>query len=145
MAALSNGSDTVQTPSQQLLPAPSAAPVAVSSSWGDERDPVASTVLVVAAHTEGLDWLQQQPFRPVVITKSGPPGPYNLNDNKGNEVTSYLHFIIKHYDDLPPRMVFVHGHNGSWHMLVSGHSVPGPPPPHRPPAVPAAGHRGCVE
>lgn len=39
--------------------------------------------------------------------------------NWGREASSYLQFIIEHYDDLPPRMIFVHGHNSSWHLRVS--------------------------
>lgn len=90
---------------------------AANSSWGPVDDPIGGTVLVVAAHNEGLDWLEFQPFKPVVMVKGRPAGtPNNLPVNWGREPSSYLQFIIEHYDDLPPRMIFVHGHNVSWHL-----------------------------
>jgi len=91
--------------------------VYANSSWGPADDPIAGTVLVIAAHVEPLDWLQDQPFKPVIMVKGQPAGtPNNLVKNWGREASSYLQFILEHYDDLPPRMIFVHGHNESWHM-----------------------------
>ena len=93
--------------------------VSNNSEWGDERDPMASTVVVVAAHDEDVSWLRHQPFQSVVMTKGGRgSGEHHLAENKGNEISSYLQFILLHYDSLPPRMVFVHGHNESWHLAV---------------------------
>ena len=41
---------------------------------------------------------------------------YYVPVNKGNEAMAYLSFIIDHYDDLPDRMLFLHGHYKSWHQ-----------------------------
>lgn len=88
-----------------------------NSSWGPADDPIAGTVLVIAAHNEDVEWVQNQPFQPVIMVKGRPAGtPNNLETNWGREASSYLHFIVEHYDDLPPRMIFVHGHNESWHL-----------------------------
>jgi hypothetical protein len=35
--------------------------------------------------------------------------------NLAHEALPYLRFIIDHYDDLPRRTVFLHGHRASWH------------------------------
>lgn len=40
-----------------------------NSSWPPAEDVIGGTILVIAAHTEGLDWLQYQPFQPVVMVK----------------------------------------------------------------------------
>lgn len=86
-------------------------------TWGPASDPVKGTILVVAAHDEPLDWLSLQPYQPIVMVKGRPEGtPNNLVKNYGREAASYLQFIIEHYDNLPPRMIFVHGHNSSWHL-----------------------------
>lgn len=36
--------------------------------------------------------------------------------NQGREAMAYLTYIIDHYDTLPDYMVFVHGHERSWHQ-----------------------------
>lgn len=42
--------------------------------------------------------------------------------NRGKEAGVYLRFIVDHYDNLPDRTVFLHGHgDGGWHQ---GHLVP---------------------
>jgi len=81
--------------------------------------PSNDTVLIVVAmsSTSGLNWLQQQPFPFVVMTKGAPAGtPNNLEINRGREVPSYAQFIVEHYDNLPKKMVFAHGHETSWHL-----------------------------
>ena len=99
-------------------------PLIRNSSWGGADDPIQGTVLVIAANTEPLEWLAEQPYPYVVMTKGKPEGtPNNLVRNFGREPASYLQFITEHYDDLPPRMIFAHGHNSSWHTRVSGCGV----------------------
>jgi hypothetical protein len=41
---------------------------------------------------------------------------FPIPKNKGHEAMVYLSFIIDHYDNLPERTVFVHGHEKSWHQ-----------------------------
>jgi hypothetical protein len=38
------------------------------------------------------------------------------NQNIGRESTSYLEFIIRHYDNLPQYVAFLHGHETAWHQ-----------------------------
>ena len=35
--------------------------------------------------------------------------------NVGNEATSYLHYILLHYDTMPKNVIFVHDQDESWH------------------------------
>lgn len=37
--------------------------------------------------------------------------------NKGDEVASYLRFIVDYWDTLPEYTAFVHGHDVSWHQM----------------------------
>eukprot|EP00742_Colponemidia_sp_Colp-10_P008880 GILJ01009645.1.p1 GENE.GILJ01009645.1~~GILJ01009645.1.p1 ORF type:complete len:240 (+),score=22.38 GILJ01009645.1:73-720(+) len=39
----------------------------------------------------------------------------SLRPNLGNEGHTYLRFIIDHYENLPEKVVFLHGHRTSWH------------------------------
>lgn len=38
-----------------------------------------------------------------------------IHPNRGNEVPSYLKYIIDHYSRLPEYAIFIHGHRTSWH------------------------------
>ena len=79
--------------------------------------------MVVVPHpwkSEDLSWLRLQPFDYVIMTKMSPLGGiHNLPFNRGSEASSYLQFILVHWDHLPERMVFMHGHWHSWHSWVS--------------------------
>jgi hypothetical protein len=76
-------------------------------------------VCVCPAFAWCAEWLQKQPFPYVIMTKGKPAGtPHNTPLQQGREAISYLQFIIDYYDTLPPRMIFVHGHQSSWHQQV---------------------------
>ena len=80
-------------------------------------------MLVVAAGRDQLPedvaWLPLQPYRSVVMSKGNRgAGKYHIAEDKGNEASLYLRFLIMHYDDLPAHMFFMHAHNGSWHLRV---------------------------
>ncbi len=66
------------------------------------------------------DWTARQPFTVVRITKDPALGAatHNVPFNKANEADCYLNFILDHYHDLPPRMIFAHGHEYAWHLHV---------------------------
>ncbi len=68
------------------------------------------------------DWTARQPFTVVRITKDPALGAatHNVPFNKANEADCYLKFILDHYHDLPPRMIFAHGHEYAWHLRVRG-------------------------
>ena len=83
-------------------------------------------VVVIATHPkaqEDLSWLKLQPYDYVLMTKmAGPQGDngiHNLNVNYGGDASSYLQFILAHWDHLPERIAFMHGHWYSWHTWVS--------------------------
>ena len=67
----------------------------------------------VAHYKENLDWICNVNYRVDVISKQ----EYKEDEapNKGNEASSYLEYIIKHYDNLSDYNIFVHGHRNSWH------------------------------
>ena len=106
------------TPSKLISEAEVATP-ANASRWGPPEDKISGTVVVVSGRPTDADWLSAQPYPFVIMTKGLPEGtPNNLVINKGREASSYLQFIVENYHDLPPRMVFLHGHNASWHLKV---------------------------
>lgn len=43
-----------------------------------------------------------------------PAMPFAETPNVGREAPAYLSWIIEHYDNLPDRTVFIHGHRTSW-------------------------------
>jgi len=64
-----------------------------------------------------LSWIQRQPWPAFVSTKE--PGKRVHSEpwgNIGQEDATYFRFITMFYDDLPERMVFLHGHNKAWHQ-----------------------------
>lgn len=82
------------------------------------------TVLIIARNrqSDAVHWLNEQPYRYVIMEKGLPAGtPNNLPENKGGDAASYMQFILEHWDRLPARMLFMHGHRHSWHNGV-GHS-----------------------
>ena len=88
---------------------------------GHGRTDSDETVVVIAANTaqDDVSWAAQQPYDYVVMNKGLPEGtPNNLVVNAGGDAASYTQFIIEHYDQLPARIIFVHGHKASWHNLV---------------------------
>jgi len=64
-----------------------------------------------------LDWINRQPWPAFVSTKVPGKGVHSEPwGNIGQEDATYFHFITKFWDDLPERMVFLHGHNKAWHQ-----------------------------
>ena len=65
-----------------------------------------------------LDWLRNQPWPVFVTTKE--EGHVFFSEswgNKGDEVASFLRFIVDYWDTLPEYTAFVHGHDISWHQM----------------------------
>ncbi|KAF2083794.1 hypothetical protein K490DRAFT_10895, partial [Saccharata proteae CBS 121410] len=80
----------------------------------------AGAIVAAARATEDITWMDD-------LSTKWTPFPYNVDawfpsphlripTNKGHEAMVYLTFIIDHWDDLPPRTIFVHGHRKSWHQ-----------------------------
>lgn len=55
---------------------------------------------------------------PVINFPSLTPLPLHLVPNRASEGTGYLAAIIRHYDNLPDVMLFMHGHAKSWHAFA---------------------------
>ena len=70
-----------------------------------------------------IEWLKKSSWPVTVVHKEGGDEfdrDHFVNNwtipNVGLEVTSYLDFIIKRWDSLPDRVVFLHGHEDSYHQ-----------------------------
>ncbi len=79
-------------------------------------------MLVLASHpgAEDIEWAQRQPYMVVLMLKHVELGHtlHNTPFEKAMEADCYLKFILDHYDDLPPRIIFAHNHESSWHTGV---------------------------
>ena len=62
--------------------------------------------IVCAKYQRPCDFLNDIPISHTVITKG---------DDVANEATSFLYYILRNYEELPPNVVFIHDENGSWH------------------------------
>lgn len=64
-----------------------------------------------------LDWINAQPWPVFVSTKeksfSFSSEPWG---NVGQEIASYMRFILLFWDFLPEHVAFVHGHEKAWHQ-----------------------------
>jgi PKD repeat protein len=66
-------------------------------------------VIVCAKYKKNTDFLKEIPIKSIVITK-------NIDvTNKANEASSYLHYIIMNYINLPENIIFIHDEDSSWH------------------------------
>jgi hypothetical protein len=80
----------------------------------------AELILCVSHYQEYLGWLNdiQVPF--IIASKTVvDPRILHVPVNRGNEVSSYLRYIIELYDHLPIRTLFLHGHDADWHQIYS--------------------------
>jgi hypothetical protein len=65
--------------------------------------------IVCANYTKPVDFLKEINLSNTVVKK------YVDVPNKAHEATSYLHYIIKNYENLPNNVIFIHDENESWH------------------------------
>jgi hypothetical protein len=66
-------------------------------------------VIVCAKYKRDVSFLNKIPYKHVIIEK------YRDVPNVGNEASSYLKYIIDHYENLPEIMIFIHDENESRH------------------------------
>lgn len=84
----------------------------------------ASKHLIVASYTaQNVSWVSKIPSdwaikRYLMDDPSPPPPGLSVPLNRGREAMAYLTYIIDHYDKLPDYMIFVHGHERSWHQIM---------------------------
>jgi len=64
-----------------------------------------------------LSWIELQPWPVFISTKEWGFGfssePWG---NVGQEISSYIRFILMFWDHLPEHVAFVHGHEKTWHQ-----------------------------
>lgn len=80
------------------------------------------TGVIVAHYKENLDWVKNISSEVFVISKTI-ESPARVTHNKGNEAALYFEFIINYYDSLPDKMLFVHGHQNSYHQDFSADHI----------------------
>jgi hypothetical protein len=51
----------------------------------------------------------------MIYDKEKPENPFNVPRNKGNEASTYLKYIVDHYDVLPEYTFFCHDEEFAWH------------------------------
>lgn len=71
---------------------------------------------IMSAHyNEDLSWLDCTDLPKFIYSKTN--SNYRLvKKNKGQEIPCFLSYIIDHYDNLPTKTLFMHGHRISGHM-----------------------------
>eukprot|EP00823_Brevimastigomonas_motovehiculus_P008601 TRINITY_DN7904_c0_g1_i1.p1 TRINITY_DN7904_c0_g1~~TRINITY_DN7904_c0_g1_i1.p1 ORF type:complete len:336 (+),score=35.63 TRINITY_DN7904_c0_g1_i1:110-1117(+) len=76
-------------------------------------------MLVVASYLEDTSWIDLSlgDFPHVIYKQGDPFSVFHADQNRGNEASVYLHFIINHYEALPRCIAFFHGHRPSWHSF----------------------------
>jgi hypothetical protein len=74
-----------------------------------------SVRVIIAHYNEDLSWVNNLKYPFWIISKHSLP--LETIPNKGNEVSSYLEYIIKNYENLTDVSIFIHGHRSSWHNV----------------------------
>lgn len=82
-------------------------------------------IVIVSAHwKEDLSWLKESIWKVVVCDKIGADSitiesnEKCLCPNVGRESSSYLSYIVSHFESLSPFTAFIHGHQEAWHQRV---------------------------
>ncbi len=65
--------------------------------------------VVIARYDENVSWTTKLNMPYTIIQKQP-------NLNVGTESWAFVHFIIENYENLPDRILFVHGHENSYHQ-----------------------------
>jgi Protein of unknown function (DUF3431) len=90
----------------------------------DVQDLCSQLVIVTAHWKEDLTWLKESIWKVIVCDKEGadpvsiPSDESCLCPNIGRESSSYLKYIVTHYDHLAPFTAFIHGHEQAWHQRI---------------------------
>ena len=80
-----------------------------------------SFVLLIAHFREDLTWLREidPKWSYIIASKTVRTKTLFVKKNKGNEVSSYLTYLVKYYDRYPQYTLFLHGHNEAWHQVYN--------------------------
>ena len=65
--------------------------------------------VIVSRYKDNINWVNKLTSPYTIIDKEN-------TTNVGNEAWSYIRFLIDNYYNLPDRMLFVHGHENSYHQ-----------------------------
>lgn len=65
--------------------------------------------VIISKYNDNVNWVNKLKDPYTIINKEN-------TANVGNEAWSYIRFIIDNYNNLPDRMLFVHGHENSYHQ-----------------------------
>jgi|688.fasta_scaffold01424_60 hypothetical protein len=84
--------------------------------------------VIVSSHfREDLTWLKRATWDVAVIDHEGSETPAIepsiVIPNRGNESSSYIRYIIDHWDNLPDYMAFIHGHEYNKHQKYKHHML----------------------
>ena len=84
-------------------------------------DPVYNVTVdvAVAVFHENTSWVNRLSphWTPVLLSRDDEANPNNVLPNLAFEALPYTRYIIRHYDCLPDRVVFLHAENPSKHFL----------------------------
>lgn len=75
--------------------------------------------ILIAHYKEDLSWLDEFEFdgNIIVYSKTDHRDPKrHISINKSQEVPMYIKYILDNYDDLPDKILFMHGHSDSPHQ-----------------------------
>jgi hypothetical protein len=79
--------------------------------------PVPDKLIVAVRHVEDISWLDVKlgDIDHLVYQHLDPEAVHNVDFNNGREASAYVSYIIENYDKLPNMLIFMHGHEQSWH------------------------------
>ncbi|KAL4864868.1 hypothetical protein BDV12DRAFT_200682 [Aspergillus spectabilis] len=96
-------------PNTRNFPPPTTTPLtAIIAATSDDTFPSSLADLGLDPTTDSL----------VIYRADESTASFHPPVNKGREAISYLTYLIDHYDNLPPLMVFMHAHSRAWHQNV---------------------------
>ena len=76
--------------------------------------------VVISRYNENVSWKDRLVYQSTVYEKNPVPGyRYNIPVNKGQEAPVYFKYILDNYYALPDYIIFLHGHETSWHQNKS--------------------------
>ena len=73
-------------------------------------------VILTSHYKEDLFWLHYIHYPFIISSKTVSAKTLYVPINKGDEVSAYLNYIIKYYNNLPEYTLFLHGHYEDWHQ-----------------------------
>lgn len=86
-----------------------------------------TTDMVIVHYHEDINWINtyfnnnednNKNWRKIILSRDNLDNSFfNIEPNIGYEFYSYLWYIVHFYHTLPPSILFLHGHETSWHIF----------------------------